>query len=171
MKPVYGNFQGFSFRYDPETFRFKCFYHRSDEEHEQLFMDGRIIHGSGRDIPPRPEPAYEVIPVSAERLPMFRDGRRYTFSYRGPDTTYHFDVFFEMHKGEMQIRFFGNIVFTGDLYWSCDVADTFACQYGSGSPVLQGASGPVTRKGDDMLFDRKRDRALRFSVRGNFELG
>jgi len=171
MKPVYGNFQYFSFRYDPETFRFKCFYHRFDDEREQLFMDGRIIHGSGREIPPRPEPAYEVLPVSGERLPMFRDGRKYTFSYRGPDTTYHFDVFFEMHKGEMQIRFFGNIIFLGELYWSRDVADTFACQYRSDSAVLQGASGPVTHPGDDMLFDRERDRALRFSVRGNFELG
>ena len=171
MKTVYGNFQNFSFRYDPETFRFQCFYHGFDADREQLFMDGRIIHGSGEEIPPRPEPYYELLPTSGERLPMFREGRKYTFLYRGEDTKYHFDIFFEMHKGELQIRFFGNLVFLGTLHWSEDVSDTFACRYEAAGAALQGASGPVTRKGDDMLFDRKRDRALRFSVRGNFELG
>ena len=43
MKPTYGNFQNYSFRFDPAACRFELFYHRFDDETEKVFLSGRFL--------------------------------------------------------------------------------------------------------------------------------
>ena len=164
MKAVYNSYGNYSVWFDPETLRFKCFYHRYEDDREFAFLEGKVTHADGGNVRVQQEPGYEqkiIDGMSKEHL----------FTYRGEDLTHHCDVFFQMLPDDMAIKFHGRIIFSGTINWSENPADTFSCQYDSRSLMLQGSSGPATSAADNLVFDRKNDRALRFTPRGNFELG
>jgi len=162
MKPVYGNFQNFSFLYEPETFSFKLYYHRFEDETEKLFLAGRILQSCGMALP---EDA-----ASASCGGYTTTCRSTTFSYEKEGRPLG-SVTFEIDRSEVRLRCSGNVSAEGLIFWSEDAADTLPGVFASDSPVLQASSGPAVRVGDDMLFDRKEDRILRFVPEGTFKLG
>ena len=164
MKSVYGNFQQFSFGYDPENFCFKGFYHKFDDDSEKVFVTGRILQKNGMAFPVGVEPSNTI------DWPI--DGRKNTISYRSGDSRYDFDLFFEITQAGLKINCSANALIEGHFCWSQDINDTLAGVFAaSGGATLQSSSGPAVLAGDDMLFDRRKDRALRFVPKGSFKLG
>ena len=161
MKPTYGNFQNYSFRFDPAACRFELFYHRFDDETEKVFLSGRVLTAGGLAQP-------EGLTVTDRS--DFRTDRRYTVFSGERGGTPLFEITFELDREEIRLRCSGDVSLEGLLHWGENVADTISGVYAGDSPVLQGASGPAVRAGDDMLFDRKEDRILRFIPEGKFEL-
>lgn len=150
MKYCYGNFQRFSYCYYPDTGKFEFYFHSAGDDREKVFARCRInsVFTAG--------PEHETVwLLSARKESFFLPGE--TAGKKGT-------AVFEITLGYDSISLFlpAGAVVEGTLFWSEKTEDVLPGNDKSTSAALYGASGPVIRKGDNMLFDRKSDRALFF---------
>lgn len=157
MRAVYGNYQQFSFRYDPENFVFTGYYHKFGDSCEKAFVSGKVLQKNGMAFPAGLETKNEI----SWRM----DGRETTVSCSACTLT------FKITPRGLEIGSSPNVRLEGHLFWGEHVSDTLPGVFAGTSSCLQGSSGPAVRAGDDMLFDRQKDRALRFVSKGDFKLG
>lgn len=150
MDYFYGSFQRLSFRFHPVSRTLEFYFHGDGDTGEKVFASGRIR----RDFPA------EIVPETQRKLAVRRDTFYAPGSREGEMGERLFEI--ALTYDSISLSLPAGQVFEGTLSWSEKTEDTLSGHDISTSAALYSASGPVVRKDDNMLFDRRTDRALLF---------
>ena len=159
---IFGNYQNYSFRYDPEKFTFSVSYHQLNDSGEKAFLSGKVSGIDGSCFRSEKMPQNDVQWSVSSRCNII--------SYLDDEEQEWLRIIFDIDKDRLKIHCSANAVIKGEVLWGEDVADVFSGVWNDSScGILRSSSGPAVRAGDNMLFDRRNDRALLFVNDGTFK--